>query len=143
MTTDPFARWRGTALWRVLDAGLRRAEADGVLHLAADDGRDAAVGLLCVQLDAEGMAAGTRLAGVRAVLHRAGWREEHYADNLALELCALLDRGAASEDVADYVSRFEEEVVARAPSALPERLALAAAVRRAYEEGGEPIVPPT
>ena len=137
MTTDPFARWRGTALWRVLAEGLERAEADGILNLAADGGREATIGLLCLQLDAEGVVIGTRLSEVRAALLRGGWREEDYADSLALELCALLDRGAQSEDVAEYVGRFEDEVVARTPSALHERLALIAAVCRAYEEGGD------
>ena len=137
MTTDPFVRWRGTALWRVLDDALLRAEADGILQFIADGGREAAVGHLCVHLDAEGVAAGTRRAGVYAVLHRAGWGEEGFADSLALELCALLDWGTAIEDVAEYIRRFEDEVGERAPSALHERLALAVAVLEAYRSGGD------
>ena len=113
MSTDPFVRWRGTALWHVLDDALRRSEADGLVEFTADGGREATIGHLCVHLDVEGMAAGTRLAGVRAVLHRAGWSEEDYVENLALELCALLDRGVANEDVAEYIGRFEDEVGVR------------------------------
>lgn len=141
VTVDPFSRWRDTALWRVLDAGLQRAEADGVLQLAADDGRDAAIGLLCMQLDIEGQVVGTRLAGVRAALHAAGWTEADHADSLALELCARLDRGEPIEHLADYIARFEGELLGREPSAPSHRLALSSAVRRAYEHGGEPHGP--
>lgn len=142
MTTDPFIRWRGTDLWRVLDDALLRAEADGVVQFSADGGREAAIGHLCVHLDAEGVAAGTRLAGVRAALHRAGWGEEDYADSFALEICALLDWGKASEEVAEYIRRFENDVGERTPSTLQERLALAAAVLEAYRAGGGTSPPP-
>ncbi len=142
MTTEPFVRWRGTALWRVLDDALLRAEADGLLQFLADGGREAAVGHLCVHLDAEGVAAGTRRAGVHAVLYHAGWGEQGFADSLALELCALLDWGTAIEVVAEYIRRFEDEVGERVPSALHERLALAVTVSEAYRSGGEASAPP-
>lgn len=137
MTIDPLVRWRGTALWRVLDDALLRAEADGLLQFIADGGREAAVGHLCVHLDTEGVAAGTRRAAVYAVLHRAGWGEEGFAGSLALEICALLDGDAAIEDVAEYIRRFDDEVSERAPSAFHERLALAVAALEAYRSGGE------
>jgi len=142
MTTDPFVRWRSTALWRVLDDALRRAEATGLLQFIADGGREAVVGHLCGDLDAEGVASGTRRAAVYAVLHGAGWTEEDFAGSLALELCALLDRGAAIEDVAEYIARFEDEMREGASSALHERLALAVAVSEAYRSGGGASAPP-
>ncbi|HEX5436471.1 MAG TPA: hypothetical protein VFW98_04895 [Gemmatimonadaceae bacterium] len=140
--TDPFARWRGTTLWRALDDALGRAEADGVLQFAACGGREATIGHVCMQLDAEGLATGTRLAAVRVVLQRMGWREEDYRDSLALELCALLDRSAERETVAEYVGRFETEFATRPSSTLSDRLALAAAVRQAYEQADESDAPP-
>lgn len=140
--TDPFVRWRGTALWHALDAALARAAADGVLQCSADGGREAAIGHLCMWLDAEGLAVGTRLAAVRLVLQQSGWHEDEDADGLALELCALLDHGTAVEAVAAYVERFETERGTQPASTLSQRLALADAVRRAYARVGESDAPP-
>lgn len=143
MTTDPFVRWRGTSLWRALDDALGRAAAGGLLQFVADGGREAVVGHLCVDLDAEGVASGTRRAAVYAVLHGAGWAEEDFASGLALELCALLDRGTAIEEVAEYIARFEGEVGEGPSSAFHERLALAVAVSEAYRSGGGASAPST
>ena len=142
MTTDSFVRWRGTALWRALDDALRRAGANGLLQFVAGGGREAVVGHLCVDLDAEGVASGTRRAAVYAVLHGAGWTEEDFAGNLALELCALLDRGTTPEGLAEYIARFVNEVGEGPSLILHERLALAVAILGAYRLGGGASAPP-
>jgi len=70
MTTDSFVRWRGTALWRALDDALRRAEANGLLQFVAGGGREAVVGHLCVDLDAEGVARNAARRRVRGLAWR-------------------------------------------------------------------------
>lgn len=135
--TDPFVRWRGTALWRALDVALSHAQAGDILQLGAAGGRGAAIGHLCMWLDAEGLVTGTRLAAVRVILQLAGWREEEYANNLAFELCALFDNRTSVMAVAEYLERFEDEVNSRRASTLSERLALAEGAHRAYESAGE------
>jgi hypothetical protein len=136
--TDPFTRWRGTPLWEALDAALRRVEGDGLLTMAeGPDAREAAVGHLCAHLDAEGVAAGTRLAAVRATLAAAGWRAEDYRDNLALELCAVIDNGGGVGELAAYARRFVDDGSTLGVMAPAGDLAvLAAEVLGAYQQGG-------
>jgi hypothetical protein len=136
---DRFARWRGTPLWDALEAALTRVEGDGLLSLAEDaHARDAVVGHLCAHLDAEGMAAGTRLAAVRATLAGAGWRSEDYRDNLALELCALIERGGGVGELAAYTRRFADDLSTLGVGGPPvaDLAALAADVLAAYGQGG-------
>jgi hypothetical protein len=139
MSTDRFARWRGTPLWGALDEALARLEGDGLLSLPEDPAaRDAALGHLCAHLDAEGVAAGTRLAAVREALAAAGWRGEDYRDHLALELCAVIDGGGRAPQVAAYARRFVDDLSTLGVAApLGDLAALAAAVVAAYEQGGE------
>jgi hypothetical protein len=139
MRTDRFVRWRGTPLWGALDAALHRLEGDGLLSLPEDAAaRDAALGHLCAHLDAEGVAAGTRLAEVRATLAAMGWRGEDYRDPLALELCAVIDTGGRAAEVAAYARRFADDLSTLGVAAPTCDLdVLAEAVLAAYRRGGQ------
>ena len=111
MATDPYVRWRQTALWDVISRCLAHLSDDGLLMIADSPGaRDVAVGELCSWLDGLGYATGTRRARVRARLEEYGYAaalRDGMIDALALEVCSCLDDAHEQSRLTELLTEFE------------------------------------
>lgn len=108
---DPYVRWRSTALWRAVEHWLVDCESAGKLRVAPGGHADL-IGQLCSLLDADGHLAGSRLARVRQVFVESGCEPLGIdATGVALEACAVMDRGAGQEELADYVANYHREAL--------------------------------